>query len=340
MRKNVASFGILVFVFGLFSAAAWADDIYLKNGNLISGKLLSVGNGQLILETDFAGKLTIDWNHVERLVTAEPLTIVLKDGSILKGTMKPSASIGQMALSTGSISEPTVIELASVNAINPPEEPAVKLSGRVNFGFNKATGNTETENIHGDGELVARSIKHRFTAGGEYNWAEQNNQKSEDDSMGYLKHDYFLTKKVYWYLNGMLETDDFRDINLRTMAGTGIGYQIFEGELMNLKVEAGPSYVNTDYDKGDDEDHAAGRWAVAFDRYFFDKLFQYYFSNEGFISVSDTSDVLMYTRTGARFPIRSGFFLNLGWEWDWDHKPAEDTKESDYRYIVSLGWGF
>ncbi len=108
------------------------------------------------------------------------------------------------------------IELATINAINPPEEPPVKLSGRVNLGYNKAS-------------------------------------------------------------------------------------------------------VNTDYDKGEDEDHEAGRWAVAFDRFFFEKLFQFYFSNQGFISVSDTSDVLMYTKTGVRFPIRSGFFLNLGYEWDWDN---------------------
>jgi putative salt-induced outer membrane protein YdiY len=340
MRKRAATLGILVLVSGLFSEAAWADDIYLKNGNLLSGKLVSVGNGQLILETAFAGKLTIDWNHVERIKMEGPVTVVMKDGSILKGTMTSTASAGQIVLSTSSITQPTVIELASVNAINPPEAPAVKLSGRVNFGLNKATGNTETENIHGDGKLVARAVKHRFTVGAEYNWAEEDNKKSEDNATGYLKHDYFLTKKVFWNLNGMLETDKFKDINLRTTAGTGLGYQIFEGELMNLHVEAGPSYVNTDYDKGDDEDHWAGRWAVAFDRFFFDMLFQYYFSNESYISVSDTSDILMYTKTGTRFPIRGGFFLNLGWEWDWDHKPAEDTKESDYRYIVSLGYGF
>jgi putative salt-induced outer membrane protein YdiY len=338
--KGVATFVILVFLLGPLSTGALADEIYLKNGNHLSGKLLSLGNGQLIFETEYAGKLTIDWKHVERLNVEAPVTVVLKDGSTLKGTMKPSASVGQMALSTNSISEPTAVELANVNAINPPQEPPVKLSGRVNLGYNKASGNTDTENIHGDGELVARSIKHRFTVGGTYNRAEEDNKKSEDNTTGYLKHDYFLNKKIYWYLNGMLEKDEFKDINLRTTAGTGMGYQIFEGELMNLQVEAGPSYVNTDYDKGEDEDHAAGRWAVAFDRFFFEKLFQYYFSNQGFISVSDTSDVLMYTKTGVRFPIRSGFFLNLGYEWDFDNQPAEDTKKSDYRYIMSLGYGF
>jgi hypothetical protein len=38
-----------------------------------------------------------------------------------------------------------------------------------------------------------------------------------------MKHDYFLTQKIYWYVNGMLETDEFKDINLRTTVGTGLG---------------------------------------------------------------------------------------------------------------------
>ena len=44
-----------------------------------------MGEGKLVLETDFAGGLTIDWGSVERFSTDAPLTFVLEDGSILKG---------------------------------------------------------------------------------------------------------------------------------------------------------------------------------------------------------------------------------------------------------------
>ncbi len=130
------------------------------------------------------------------------------------------------------------------------------------------------------------------------------------------------------------------DINLRTTVGPGLGYQVFESDLMNLSFEAGPSYVNTDYDKQDDEDNISGRWAMNFDRFFFEKLFQYYLNNEGYVSLSDTQDVFMFTRTGLRFPVKAGIFLNAGFEWDWDNLPSPGTDRSDYRYILSLGYGF
>jgi putative salt-induced outer membrane protein YdiY len=340
MKVRIAVIGLLAFAFGLAAEAARADEVYLKNGDQLSGKIGSVVDGKLELETDYAGKLTIDWGQVERISTDQPLTVVLNDGSRLTGTLRPSTAGGRMELATSSFVDPTIVEFASVKALNPPVEPAVKLSGRINVGLNKASGNTDKENGHVDAEVSARTTNHRFTVGGAYNRASDNNRKSEDNASGYSQYNYFLTEKFYLYLNGLAERDTFKDINLRTTVGPGVGYQFFEGELMNLSIEAGPSYVRTDYDQAEDEDSASGRWAVKFDRFFFEKLFQYYFSNEGFISASDTSNVFMYTKTGLRFPLRSGFSVTTGFEWDWDNQPAENTDKSDYRYILSLGYGF
>ena len=317
-----------------------ADDVYLKNGNHLSGAIVSMNEGKLVLETEFAGRLTIDWRHVERLSADAPLTLVLADGSTIRGIPTSDETPGRLRLAAEPTADPVPVELARVTGINPPQEPPVKFTGRINVGLNKASGNTDKESGHVDAELIARAASHRLTVGGAYNRAEDNNRKSEDNASGYSQYNYFLTEKLYLYLSGMAERDTFKDINLRTTLGPGIGYQFFEGELMNLSIEAGPSYVRTDYDQADDNNSASGRWAVKFDRFFFEKLFQYYFANEGYISASDTSDVFMFTRTGLRFPIRGGLSFNAGLEWDWDNTPAERTDKSDYRYILSIGYGF
>jgi putative salt-induced outer membrane protein YdiY len=327
--------GLLLFS---LTATALADEVFLKNGNHLSGTIVSMGEGKLVMETDFAGRLAIDWGSVERLSTDAPLTVVLEDGSILKG--RPSAAPNRLMLNGEAIQDPSMIELSRVKAINPPDERPIKVNGRINVGLNKASGNTDLENAHVDAEFLARTISHRVTLGGAYNRASEDNRKTEDNAMGHLKHDYFLTRELYWYLNGMAERDELKEISLRTTLGPGVGYQFFEGERMNLSIEAGPSYVTTNYDHGGKDDSRSGRWAVRFDRFFFETLFQYYFTNEGYISSSDTSDVFMFTRTGLRFPIRGGLSLNAGLEWDWDNTPAEDTDKSDYRYILSIGYGF
>jgi len=340
MARSVTVVILVFLMLALPTGFLRADEVYLKNGDRLSGKIDSLGEQKLMLETEFAGKLAIDWAHVDRISTNEPLTVVLENGVILKGIVKPSDTPGRLELARESTAEPEPVELAQVKAINPPEESAVKLNGRINLGFSKTSGNTDLENTHADAEIVARTVNHRLTLGGEYNRASEDNRTTVDNAAGRLKHDYFLTRQIYWYLNGLLERDDLKDISLRTTAGPGLGYQIFEGELMNLSVEAGPSYVYTNYNHGGSDDSVSGRWAVKFDRFFFEKLFQYYFSNEGYVSASDTKDVFMFTRTGLRFPVHGGFSLNVGWEWDWDNTPAPDADKSDYRYIFSVGYGF
>lgn len=340
MARSVTVLVLAFLMLALPAGPLRADEVYLKNGDRLSGKIVSLGEQKLMLETEFAGKLAIDWAHVDRISTEEPLTVVLENGAILRGIVKSSDVSGRLVMARESTAEPEPVELAQVKAINPPEEPAVKLNGRVNVGLNKASGNTDTEYGHADAELILRTASHRVTLGGDYNRASEDNRKTVDNAAGRMKHDYFLTRQIYWYLNGLLERDDLKDINLRTTAGPGLGYQIFEGELMNLSVEAGPSYVYTNYNHGGSDDSVSGRWAVKFDRFFFEKLFQYYFTNEGYISASDAEDVFMFTRTGLRFPVHGGFLLNVGWEWDWDNTPAADADKSDYRYILSIGYGF
>ena len=323
----------------LMIGTVMADEINLKNGDRLSGRIITMGDGNLVLETSFADMVTIKWEEVAGFKTDSAIDLVLTDGTVFKG-IPQAAEEGTLTLKLDSIAEPVVFALNQVKAINPPEEPPVRLNGQVNVGLNKATGNTDTEKFHVDGEIVARTKKNRYTAGGQYNRGEDDGDKTEDNALGYLKYDHFLTEKLYFYANGLFERDKFKDINLRTTLGPGIGYQVFETEEMNLAFEAGPSYVNTDYDEQDDDDNISGRWAVKFDRYFFDKLFQYYLNNEGYVSLSDTEDVFMFTRTGLRFPVRAGIFLNAGWEWDWDNTPSPGNDRSDYRYILSLGYGF
>ena len=48
----------------------------------------------------------------------------------------------------------------------------------------------------------------------------------------------------------------------------------------------------------------------------------------------------MFTRTGLRFPLRGGLYLNAGLEWVRDNTPAEDADKSDYLCILSVGYGF
>ncbi len=107
MKRVATVFAASGLLWLFLTAAALADEVFLKNGNHLSGTIISMGEGKLILETDFAGRLTIGWASVERLSTDAPLTVVLDEqGTTLKGTPRPSAAPNQLVLNGGSIRIP------------------------------------------------------------------------------------------------------------------------------------------------------------------------------------------------------------------------------------------
>jgi putative salt-induced outer membrane protein YdiY len=323
----------------LLPVTTMGDELLLKNWDRLTGKTVRMENGKLIFRTSYAGDVTIDWNEVSSLKTDIPILFVLDEQNAIKGIAEPGDE-GKLKIKSEKIEEGVSVGLASVTSINPKKVPSVKINARVNAGLDVRKGNTETENYHVDGEFVARTEKNRYSVGAEFNLQYDTNEKSADNRLAYLKYDHFLSDKLYFYTNGSFESDEFQDLNLRTTLGAGLGYQIFETDMMNLSMEAGPSYVNENYDEGEDNDYGAGRWAVNFDRYFFDKTFQLFHRHVGLVSLEDTSDIVVKTRTGIRFPFQKHLNLTAQYNWDWDDQPAEGAEKVDRQYLLTLGYQY
>ncbi len=327
----------------------YGGEIRLKNGDRLTGTVISLEAKKLVLETSYAGKLEIAWSEIAHISTGEPLEVRLIDGTTLKGKAEASED-GTMVIKPEKISGSISFSTADIAAINPEEIPPVRWEGRVNLGGSQDSGNTESWSIHGDAEMVARTGKNRYTVGAELDREEETNKqrdggngsshRTEDYTRGYLKYDHFITKKWYLYNNASFESDDMADIDLRTNIGGGLGYQFWDTKDTKFSLEAGPNYVNTNYDDDEDEDYGAGRWALNLEYPFFDKKVRFFHFHEGFLGLEDTSDVFIRIRTGLRIPTTFNVDLNLQYNVDWDNRPAPDTTGTDKKLIYTLGYSW
>jgi putative salt-induced outer membrane protein YdiY len=335
---------VIVIVCALFTVGICedllADEVQMKNGDRITGTIVKMENKILLFKTSYAGDIPIKWEDVAALKTDSPVQVVLGDKTSARGILKTTES-GEMQLRTDQLVEPLRFVLGHVEGINPPSKPLVKFTGRVNAGVDVKKGNTETDAYTVNGELEARTEKNRYTVGAEANREEESDEKTADNWLLYMSYDHFLTQKWFFYTNADFEQDEFKDLNLRTTVGAGSGYQFFESERKNLSVRAGPAYVNEDYTvDGEDNDYAAGRWAVKYDQYFFDRFVQLFHLHDGIVSLEDTQDILIRTRTGLRLPLGKGFNTTVQYNWDWDNSPAPDTDKVDERYLMTLGYSW
>lgn len=332
--SGVLSIAALLFL--LFTANhLFADEIRLKNGDRLSGKVVTMENGKLVFKTSYAGDLTINWAEVESLKTDEPVSIVLIDETAIKGATR-TAEPGKLHIETETID--AALRLSEVTAINPEPVPPVKLKVKVNGGLDVEKGNTDNEKYNLDSEFIARTKKNRFTVRGELSYERSDGEKSADNWMGFAKYDHFITDQWYIFGSSFFEKDDFKDLNLRSQFGAGVGYQIFETPEIDLSAETGLSYVNEDYIEAEDNDYSAGTWAVNYEQWFLDKTFQLFHRHMGNVSLEDTTDTFVKTRTGLRIPVYKRFNVGAQFNWDWDNNPSPGEKKGDYRYLLTMGW--
>lgn len=330
---------VLTLALLLTSTGAGADTLIMHNGDRLTGTVVSKQDNILTLDTPYAGTLRIQWSEVRQLISEKPVQVILEDETRLTGTLLPTED-GKVRIRASEIMETAPIALSEVRYINPPVEVngGVRIKGRVNVGMNVSSGNTDTEQYHLDTEVVARTLKNRFTAGATFNRATDSGTETESNATGYGKYDHFVSEKWYTYANALFTRDELKDLKLRTTLGLGSGYQFFESEPLNLSLEGGLTYVNEDFYDKEDDSYPAGRWALNYDRLLFGSRIRLFHHHEGLAGLEDVDDILILSRTGLRVPLGQGLTTTAQLDVDWDNTPAEGNDSTDTRYLLNLGY--
>jgi hypothetical protein len=69
----------------VFGQSVFADQVTLSNGDRLSGTILKSDDKALVLNTEFAGEVTVKWPAITEISSAQPLHVALKSGQTLVG---------------------------------------------------------------------------------------------------------------------------------------------------------------------------------------------------------------------------------------------------------------
>jgi putative salt-induced outer membrane protein YdiY len=322
----------------LFSSSGLADEVYLKNGDRLTGVVKTTREGKVILETSYAGEVGVALAEIQRITTEKPVNVTLDDETQLTGILSGTDN-AEMTITADLDQESQPVPMARIAAINIPEIPGVKIKGQSNVGFDRNRGNTDQDTYHVDAESIFRWPDDRVTLDGSGDLEKDNGEKTKQQATLAGKYDHFLNKKWFLYSGLGFEHDKFADLTLRTTVSAGSGYQIHETERTNLSIEGGPAYIWEDYDTSEDKDYLAAHWALRFDHYLLKawKL-QAFHRHSLDWSFEDASAYLFKSQTGLRIPIFDSLQATVQFNFDRNNNPAEGTKKNDYEYLLTGGY--
>src|SRR5579863_1324333 len=87
----------LLSVFGL-SASLFADQVVLSNGDRLTGAITKSDGKTLVIKTDLAGEVTVQWTSVQSLTSSAPLHVATQAGKTVVGPV--TTTDGSLAVST------------------------------------------------------------------------------------------------------------------------------------------------------------------------------------------------------------------------------------------------
>ena len=322
-------------------AAAVQDQIVLKGGSKILGTVTGSRDGVVTIDTDFAGTLNIDLDKIASLQTGNPVVIQLADQTVIPE--QPLRIQDEVLVIDTATSPEQAYALSELLLVNP--EPwelgqGYKWTGLASLAVSAQRGNTDTDELDSTIESVWRSKQDRYTL----RYTTENDKTNGDTTVekwyGQGKYDYFFDGPLYGGIQVSAEHDKFTDLDLRYLVGPYIGRQFYEKPIFTLSGELGASYVNEDFVEAQDDDYAAGNWAINASSNYLGGDSRLYFDHRGILSLEDTADYILYTTFGLAFPLLWSLEAAAEVQLDYDAGAVDgvDKLDQTYRFRVGYTW--
>jgi len=337
--------GKIVLAFALIagsSISSRGDEVLFKNGDRITGKVVSVAEGKMIIDSKLAGTITVDMAEVKTFTTDAPIAVRTKDGQRLNA---PAATGGP-----GTIKLNTPAAAAAGQRTVPFDDlKYVNFSeawtGSVVAGAMFTRGNSFSDQVNVALDLTRRTEQDRWIFGAAYNFGRQRSGgagdsfTSTDNWFASGEYDYFLNPKLFVYGSLRYDHDRIADLDYRLTPSLGVGYQWLDAPDLKFATEAGIAYVVEHFDDDTSNDHLAAKLAYHV-RKKFNESVELFHNLEYYPSLERFDDYLVITDAGVRATLTQKLFAEYKLEFRYDSTPAAGASRSDLRHLVGVGWKF
>jgi len=243
-------------------ASLFADQIVLKNGDKLSGTITKSDDKTLLIKTDFAGDVTVQWPAIQEVTSTQPLHVAVQGRKTLAGPVTTAAD-GNLVVATAAGAAVNVAK-ADVTAMrNDAQETAFEKglhpslmqgwAGGINVGFALTGGNSETENLDlafnadrstktDDIKLYSTSVYSRNNAPGASPSVTANTIQAG------ARYAHNLTPRLFGFGAVDFQTDELQTLDLRSVFTGGLGFHAIKTAKTTLDFLGGAGYTHETYD--------------------------------------------------------------------------------------------
>ena len=327
-----------------------AAQVTLKNGDRLTGTIVSLSDKKLTVKTDYAGDITIDWDAVAQFSSDQTMVVTRTDKQVVSGTVatQDSSVVVNSASGTQTIPQSDVAVIRS-QADQAAYEHSLHpgfledWTGGGSLGFALARGNSDTTNLAlgFNADRKTTTDEWNLTAASLYTTSTANNVTATTANTfgGSITYSHNLTPRVFGF--GMFSGlyDDLQDLNERLSPNGGLGYHLIASKVTTLDILGGIGYTYENYSNGTINNYINANIGEVLTHNFTattsmtENLYFYPYLNDG-----------GNYRGVGNFGLASKFYKALTWNLNfgdiYNSKPIPGKKDNDLVLTTGLGITF
>lgn len=326
-----------------------AEEVTLKNGDHLSGAIVSMDGKKLVIKTTYAGEVSIDWAEVSQFSSdKQPLVVTKADKQVVSGTVAAQGSDVVVTTAQGA----QTVSRADVTTMRSPADQAAyekslhpgmmeDWTGGGNVGFALARGNSQTTNFALGFNALRKTNTDAWVvnAASIYSTDDKLGITSANSFGGLIRYDHNLNKKIFAYgvFSGMYDT--LQLLNYRIMPGGGLGFHAIATPTTTLDLLGGLGYTRESYYVGPPNNLLTATLGDEFSHKFTaaTSITQnlYYLP-----SLNETSIYRVNFSVGVATKLNGWMTANANFLDQYNNKPVPGNKYNDIIFTTGLGFTF
>lgn len=229
------------------------DQITLKNGDRVTGKVIKKDGDKLTFKSDHLGELTVAWDQVQGVQTDEAVNVVLPTGDTASSVVRTEGENLQVTVADAQRQVP----LAQVTALRNADEQRTYerlqhpsfldlWSGTATLGYAGAQGNAKTRTFTTGltASRITRTDKTSIYFAAIKASADVDGVQSStaQAARGGWAYSHNISRRVFFNGFNDYEYDRFQNLDLRIVLGGGLGFVAWESERGRLDLLGGVAW--------------------------------------------------------------------------------------------------
>lgn len=332
-QKLPASLLLLSLTF--ISGSLFADQLIMKNGDIITGNISKVADDKVFIEPSYADEYSIDIAEVASMKAEQEFDVEFTDGSILNAQFDLAADGQQIIIVDGTPRNLVLTDLAE--ATEP--EAYYDRDSHVDINITANGGNTDSRNTLIFADTRLRLGDHRHL--GEITFRRDETDGISTKKQDLLNYQYNWIFNDPWYtgITATYERDPIRDLSHRYTLGALFGRDILDNASQFLTVSFGAGF--SDEQIGDvSTSGSVGLWNLKYEQDLMGGDITFYHNDNLTYQFYEDNNAIFKSNTGFQFDLIDDIYAKISLRYDYESKSAPGASNDDTTFAIGVGAEF